>query len=135
MCEMGRRGRNWDKAGCYDYPENGPKTLWPGLGQFQKGNMDIPMHDAIDRLLYRQAIEALRCYTEGVINTEVEGNIGSIFAIGFPAWTGGALQFCRFHGVDTFKARADELAAAYGERFTVTDAMVEKLRGAAERAA
>ncbi len=128
MCEMGRRGRNWDKAGCYDYPENGPKSLWPGLSQFQKGNMEISGEDAIDRLLYRQAIEALRCYTEGVINTEVEGNIGSIFAIGFPAWTGGALQFCRFHGLDRFKARADVLADAYGERFTVTDAMMAKLK-------
>ena len=135
MCEMGRRGRNWDNAGCYDYPADGTKTLWPGLTQFQKGNMKIETQDAIDRILYRQAIEALRCYEEGVINTEVEGNIGSIFAIGFPAWTGGALQFCRFHGVDAFKRRADELAAAYGERFTVTDAMIAKLAEQSVRAA
>lgn len=135
MCEMGRRGRNWDNAGCYDYPADGPKTLWPGLTQFQKGNMDIPVEDAIDRILYRQAVEALRCYEEGVIETEVEANIGSIFAIGFPAWTGGALEFCRFHGLDAFKRRADELAAAYGERFTVTDAMMAKLRDEQARAA
>lgn len=135
MCEMGRRGRNWDGAGCYDYPENGPKTLWPGLTQFQKGNMAIPTRDAVDRLLYRQAIEALRCFEEGVIRTEVEGNIGSIFAIGFPAWTGGALQFCRFNGVAAFKKRADELAAAYGERFTVTDTMLAKLTEDAVKAA
>ena len=135
LCEMGRRGRNWDGAGCYDYPENGAKTLWPGLTQFQKGNMQIPIQDAVDRILYRQAIEALRCFEEGVINTEVEGNIGSIFAIGFPAWTGGALQFCRFDGTAAFKARADELAASYGERFTVTEAMLAKLAGEAAEAA
>ena len=135
MCEMGRRGRNWDNAGCYDYPEGGPKTLWPGLSQFQKGNMEISGDDAVDRLLYRQAIEALRCYAEGVITTEVEGNIGSIFAIGFPAWTGGALQFCRFHGVAAFKKRADELAAAFGERFTVTDEMIAKLEESTRQAA
>lgn len=127
LCEMGRRGRNWDGAGCYDYPENGPKTLWAGLAQFQKGNMQIPITDAVDRILYRQAIEALRCFEEDVIRTEVEGNVGSIFAIGFPAWTGGALQFCRFNGTAAFKKRADELAATYGERFTVTDAMMAKL--------
>ncbi|MEM6662118.1 MAG: 3-hydroxyacyl-CoA dehydrogenase NAD-binding domain-containing protein [Pseudomonadota bacterium] len=127
MCDMGRRGRNWDKAGCYDYPADGPKRLWDGLTQFQKGNKDIAVEDAVDRILYRQSIEALRCLDENVLRTEVEGNVGSIFAIGFPAHTGGALQFCHFTGLDKFKARADELAAEYGERFTVTDAMMAKL--------
>ena len=86
-------------------------------------------------MLYRQAIETLRCLEEGVLRSEVEGNIGSIMAIGFPAWTGGALQFCRFHGLEAFKARADALAEAYGERFRVTDAMMGALRGAEQAAA
>jgi hypothetical protein len=28
-----------------------------------------------------------------VLTTAADANIGSIFGIGFPAWTGGALQF------------------------------------------
>jgi len=46
-----------------------------------------------------------------------DANIGSIFGIGFPAWTGGALQFVNSVGVAKFVARANQLAGKYGERF------------------
>ena len=46
----------------------------------------------IDRFLFIQALETLRCLEEGVLTSTIDGNIGSIFRIGFPAWTGGALQ-------------------------------------------
>ena len=58
----------------------------------------------------------------------MEGNIGSIFAIGFPAHTGGALQFIRGVGVDAFEARAAELAAEHGDRFKVDPAALEPFR-------
>src|SRR6185503_16231515 len=62
-------------------------------------------------------IETARCLQEGVLTTVHDANIGSIFGIGFPAWTGGALQFINFVGVKKFVARADELAKKFGERF------------------
>lgn len=134
MIEQGRGGRHYG-GGFYDYAGDGGKSLWPGLAQFAKGNADIPMQDAIDRLLYRQAIETLRCLDEGVLMTEVEANLGGIFAIGFPAHTGGAIQFIRGIGIDAFAARAAELAAACGERFAVSPAALDKLRDSAELAA
>jgi len=70
-----------------------------------------------DRILYRQAIETARCLEEGVLTTTHDANIGSIYGIGFPAWTGGAAQFINSVGVKEFVARADALAAKYGERF------------------
>ena len=127
MCELGRRGRNWDKAGFYDYPEGAAKTLWPGLSRFAARDSKVSLADAQDRLLYRQAIETLRCLHEGVLRTEVEGNVGSVVAIGFPRHTGGALQFIRGVGLDAFKARAAELEARYGERFHVSDAEMARL--------
>ena len=135
LIDLKRGGRNWDKAGFYEYHEDGSKSLWEGLSQFKERDLNVTMQDAEDRILYRQAIETLRCLDEGVLNTEVEGNIGSIFAIGFPAHTGGALQFIRGVGFDTFKARADELTEKYGERFRITDAQLDKMRGAVQVAA
>ena len=134
MIEMGRGGRHYG-GGFYDYDGQGNRTLWDGLGQFAKGNTEIPLQDAIDRLLYRQAIETLRCLDEGVLTTEVEANLGGIFAIGFPANTGGAIQFIRGEGIDTFAARAKALAEAYGERFAVPDAIYDRLRNKAALAA
>lgn len=75
-------------------------------------------------------METLRCLDEGVLRSPIEGDIGSIFAIGFPPSSGGALRFIDGIGHAAFKARADELADAYGERFRVTDAMLSKLSAA-----
>ncbi len=93
------------------------------------------MEDAVDRILYRQAVETLRCLDEGVLNTEVEANLGGIFAIGFPAHTGGAIQFIRGVGVDAFIARAKELAERYGDRFAIAESAFDRLRVAEAKAA
>ncbi|WP_319824639.1 3-hydroxyacyl-CoA dehydrogenase NAD-binding domain-containing protein [Thalassovita sp.] len=127
MIEQGRGGRHYG-GGFYDYASDGSKSLWSGLSQFARGNTDIPLQDAIDRLLYRQAIETLRCLNEGVLRTEVEANLGGIFAIGFPAHTGGAIQFIRGIGIDAFATRAAELADKYGERFALPGSAYDILR-------
>jgi enoyl-CoA hydratase/carnithine racemase len=86
------------------------------------------IQDIKDRLLYRQAIEAAHCLNEGVLTTVHDANIGSIFGIGFPAYTGGAMQFIYGMGVDAFVKRSAELAAKFGEGFVVTDAVVRTIR-------
>ncbi len=134
MVELGRGGRHYG-GGFYEYPADGPKRLWEGLSQFAEGNAQVSMKDAEDRILYRQAIETLRCYHEGVLRNEVEANVGSILAIGFPAYTGGALQFIRGIGSDAFARRAAELADAYGPRFAVDPAAFDKLRETSAQAA
>ncbi|MDK3017223.1 3-hydroxyacyl-CoA dehydrogenase NAD-binding domain-containing protein [Pseudodonghicola flavimaris] len=134
MLDQGRGGRRYG-GGFYDYAADGTKSLWPGLAQFAHGNGGITLDDAKDRLLYRQAIETLRCLHEGVLNTEVEANLGGIFAIGFPAHTGGAIQFIRGIGIDTFAARAAELAERYGDRFAIPEGALDRLRGAEAKAA
>ena len=102
LIEMNRGGRQYG-GGFYDYHDDGSKQLWSGLSQFQqksggdKSGSAVSIEDAIDRLLYRQSIETLRCLDEGVLRTEVEANLGGIFAIGFPSHTGGALQLSLIH--------------------------------------
>lgn len=55
-----------------------------------------------------------------------DANIGSIFGIGFAAWTGGALQFINQYGLNDFVARARYLAEQYGERFNPPALLLEK---------
>ncbi|MEM6744161.1 MAG: 3-hydroxyacyl-CoA dehydrogenase NAD-binding domain-containing protein, partial [Pseudomonadota bacterium] len=93
MVEAGRGGRKYG-GGFYDYPADGPKTLWPSLADMAEPGRETPsVEEARDRILYRMSLETLRCLEEGVLDTERDGNIGSIFAFGFPAATGGAIQF------------------------------------------
>jgi 3-hydroxyacyl-CoA dehydrogenase/enoyl-CoA hydratase/3-hydroxybutyryl-CoA epimerase len=105
-------------AGFYEYPAGGEKFLWPELKRlFERPGAAWDMQELKDRILYIQAIESARCLEEGVLRNVADANIGSIFGIGFPAWTGGALQFIDSVGVAKFAARADALAARYGERY------------------
>lgn len=134
MVDLGRRGRK-DSAGFYDYHADGTKSLWPELSQFVVEDRDVSIEDAVDRLIYRQVIETLRCLDEGVLNTETEANIGSIFAIGFPPHTGGALQFIHGKTKDVFLARAAELAEKYGARFVVPEGAIAKMFDAEQKAA
>jgi 3-hydroxyacyl-CoA dehydrogenase/enoyl-CoA hydratase/3-hydroxybutyryl-CoA epimerase len=79
-----------------------------------------------DRILYRQAIETARCLEEGVLMTAHDANIGSIYGIGFPAWTGGAAQYINSVGVAKFVERADELAKKFGARFAPPQLLRDK---------
>ncbi|AVP58449.1 3-hydroxyacyl-CoA dehydrogenase NAD-binding domain-containing protein [Pulveribacter suum] len=117
--EHGRPGRAGG-GGFYDYPAGGKKQLWPELrGLFEKADALWQLQDIQDRLLYRQAIETARCLAEDVLTSVHDANIGSIFGIGFPAWTGGALQFIYGTGVPAFVQRADELASRHGSGFAL----------------
>ena len=125
--ELKRAGRA-SGGGFYDYPEGQRKKLWSGLhSHFAKPNPPCNHQDIKDRLLYRQAVETARCLSEGVLSSVLDGNIGSIFGIGFPAWTGGALQFIYGQGVAEFAKRCQELTAQYGEGFHLNDAVMATL--------
>lgn len=61
-------------------------------------------------------------FDDGVMDSDADAKIGSIFAIGYPAWTGGVRQFITGYpggGKAAFVRRADELAARNGSRFEV----------------
>lgn len=121
--ELGRTGKK-AKAGFYDYPEGAPKHLWAGLTElFPLADQQPNLDEVKTRLLYRQAIEAVRCVEENVVRTKLDADLGSILAWGFPAYTGGALSFVDFVGVGTFVATCDRLADQYGERFRPTEAL------------
>jgi 3-hydroxyacyl-CoA dehydrogenase/enoyl-CoA hydratase/3-hydroxybutyryl-CoA epimerase len=123
--ELGRAGRAAG-AGFYDYPSGQPKRLWGGLkDNFEKAGVAVDIDALKQRLLYRQSIETARCLAEGVLTSVAEANIGSIFGIGFPAWTGGAIQFIASEGRDAFLANADALATRHGPRFAISAATLD----------
>jgi 3-hydroxyacyl-CoA dehydrogenase/enoyl-CoA hydratase/3-hydroxybutyryl-CoA epimerase len=128
MLEAGRAGR-LRGAGFYDYDESGKRqSIWTGLSElFPLADEQPPLQDVKDRMLFAEALETAKCFEEGVITSAAAANIGSIMGIGFPPMTGGAAQFMTGYegadgtiGLSAFVARADELAAKYGDRFLAT---------------
>ncbi|GGS87396.1 MULTISPECIES: 3-hydroxyacyl-CoA dehydrogenase NAD-binding domain-containing protein [Streptomyces] len=127
--EFGRPGRSGG-AGFYEYGEDGRRAgLWPGLREhFTEPGYEIPFRDMQERMLFSEALDTVRLLEEGVLTSVADANIGSIFGIGFPGWTGGVLQYINGYegGLPGFTARARELAERYGDRFTPPALLVEK---------
>jgi len=127
MLELERAGKSTG-GGFYDYPEKGKKQLWPGLEKHFASSNEIytDLQEMKDRLLFVMAIESARCLQENVLTTAQDANVGSIFGIGYPAWTGGVIQFINQYGLRAFVLRANELSEKYGERFTPPNFLIEK---------
>ncbi len=126
VTEHGRGGRAAG-AGFYEYAEGKKLGLWSGLkDSFGGDNLDIPFEDVKERMLFIEVIESIKCLDEGVLRSVPDANLGSIFGIGFPAWTGGVLQYVDGYegGPAGFVARARELAEKYGDRFTPPESVV-----------
>ncbi|GAA2796935.1 3-hydroxyacyl-CoA dehydrogenase NAD-binding domain-containing protein [Kitasatospora paracochleata] len=118
--EFDRPGRSGG-AGFYEYEDGRRTRLWPGLREhFTQPGKEIPFEDMKERMLFAEALDSVRCLEESVLTSVADANVGSVLGIGFPAWTGGVLQYINGYdgGLPGFVARARELAAAYGERFT-----------------
>ncbi|MBE2997141.1 enoyl-CoA hydratase/isomerase family protein [Nocardiopsis sp. HNM0947] len=126
--EFSRGGRSAG-AGFYDYSDGRRVGLWPGLREhFTVRGQSIPFADMKERMLFAEAIDTVRCLDEGVLRSVPDANIGSLLGIGFPPWTGGALQYINGYpgGLRGFADRAEQLAASYGERFEAPASLLAK---------
>ncbi|HWH92313.1 MAG TPA: 3-hydroxyacyl-CoA dehydrogenase NAD-binding domain-containing protein, partial [Baekduia sp.] len=130
MLAEGRAGK-LRGAGFYEYADGKRTGLWKGLRDLFPPVADpasIVLKDLEERMLFAEALETVKCVDEGVIESVADANIGSIFGIGFPGWTGGVLQYINGYdgGLAGFVARSRELAETYGERFEPSASLVEK---------
>jgi 3-hydroxyacyl-CoA dehydrogenase/enoyl-CoA hydratase/3-hydroxybutyryl-CoA epimerase len=121
VAKLGRYGRKNGK-GFYDYPaDGGKKRLWPGLKDIVKIKVASSTPELVDelkkRFLYRQAIEASRCFEENVVTDPREADVGAILGWGFAPYTGGPLSLIDTVGTKKFVEECDRLAQKYGKRF------------------
>jgi 3-hydroxyacyl-CoA dehydrogenase/enoyl-CoA hydratase/3-hydroxybutyryl-CoA epimerase len=122
--EKGRQGQG-QGAGFYDYAPGG-KSLWPEIYRlFPLKGKKLSQAEMIERLMFVQALETVRCLEEKVIISVADANIGSIFGWGFAPFKGGTLQYINDYGLPAFVARCRELATRYGERFAPPNLLVE----------
>ena len=124
---LDRRGRKNGK-GFYEYPAKpAKKFLWPGLKDLypQKPASEVDVNVLKQRFLVTIALEAARTVEEGIVTDPREADVGSILGFGFAPYTGGTLSYIDGMGVKTFVARAEKLAAQYGDHFKPTPLLKE----------
>src|SRR5215468_8050640 len=123
----GRLGRK-NRKGFYDYPQSGPKRLWPGLADLQQTKLDpdkLDVEEMKQRLLVVQSLEAARTLEECVITDVREADVGSILGFGFAPFSGGTLSYIDMMGTKRFVALCERLAAKHGPRFAPSRLLVD----------
>jgi 3-hydroxyacyl-CoA dehydrogenase / enoyl-CoA hydratase / 3-hydroxybutyryl-CoA epimerase len=131
MLDRHDRPGRLEGRGFYDYEDGKRVGLWPGLPEAFP-HVDDPallsLQELKERMLFVEALEAVKCLDEGVIESVPDANVGSILGIGFPAWTGGVIQYIKSYrgGAAAFVARAHELMDRHGERFEPPASLVRQ---------
>merc|ERR1711992_254913 len=78
-----------------------------GLNIVKKFALDAPQATAADedlvlRLISRFANEAVASLQDGILATPLEGDIGAVFGLGFPPFSGGPFRYIDTMGAQTF---------------------------------
>jgi len=113
-----RKGRK-NGRGFYKY-ENGKRgavdeSVYAVLGISARTHMD---RDTIQERLGLHFInEAARCLEEGILRSARDGDVGAIFGLGFPPFTGGPFSYIDAAGADRIVASLEILAAENGPRY------------------
>ncbi|NYS23490.1 enoyl-CoA hydratase/isomerase family protein [Rhodobacteraceae bacterium 2376] len=131
MVEQDRLGRKAG-AGFYEYDAKGKRTgLWSGLAEkFPQAEVQPDLITVQHRLMFVQALEAVRALEQGVLTDIREGDVGAILGWGFAPWSGGPFSWLDMLGAGFAVEVCDRLEADHGPRFQAP----QMLRGMAEGA-
>ncbi|MEP6745957.1 MAG: fatty acid oxidation complex subunit alpha FadJ [Gemmatimonadota bacterium] len=77
------------------------------------------------RCLYAMLNEAAMAFAEGVVRSPRDGDMASIFGIGFPPFRGGPLRMIDDVGAANVVKTLEELTAKFGPRFTPAPSLVQ----------
>jgi len=118
MADQGRLGRKAN-AGFYSYSDKGERLdLWEGLApKYPLDKLQPSLSDVQNRLLFAQALEAVRALEEGVLTDIREGDVGAILGWGFAPWSGGPFSWLDILGADHAVQICRGLVAQFGHRF------------------
>ena len=70
--------------------------------------------------------EAVRCLDENVFRSARDGDLGTVFGIGFPPFRGGPFRYMDQLGVGNVVKTLEQLAQRYGEHFTPCEGLLSR---------
>ena len=114
-----RKGRK-NGRGFYRYEGGKSKgvdeSVYPLLG-VSPTNDTLSNDDIAWRCALMMVNEAVLCFQEGILRSARDGDIGAIFGLGFPPFTGGPFRFVDLHGPNAIVDRMQKFEKLHGSRF------------------
>ena len=123
-----RKGRK-NKKGFYRYDVKGKgkkpvdESVYTLLGL--KPTNTMANDKIVERCLLMMVNEAVNCLEDKIIRNVRDGDIGSIFGIGFPPFLGGPFRYIDAIGVDNIVNQFESLEKDCGERFKPAQLLVD----------
>lgn len=119
LAQDDRKGRK-NGRGFYRY-ENGKKagvdeSVYAVLGQ-TADRKSLPKEEIQQRCGLTFVNEAALCLQEGILRSPRDGDVGAIFGLGFPPFTGGPFSYIDRVGAGEIVRRLERFAERYGKRF------------------
>jgi 3-hydroxyacyl-CoA dehydrogenase/enoyl-CoA hydratase/3-hydroxybutyryl-CoA epimerase len=114
-------------SGFYRYEQGHKKGPDPAVPQLL-GVREVESADATmveRRLVYAMLNEAAMAWSDGVVRSSRDGDIGAVYGFGFPAFRGGPLRMIDDLGADRVVETLRRLEEQYGPRFTPAPALVD----------
>merc|ERR1719346_435117 len=94
-----------------------------GMGIVKKFALEAPAatsgdEDIVLRMVSRFANEAVASHQDGILATPLEGDIGAVFGLGFPPFSGGPFRYIDTMGAQKFVDHMRRFEQSYGVAFT-----------------
>lgn len=137
LFEKGYKGRK-NMKGFYIYDAPKKKGLL-GLGKKKGGKpintevyeilggmrKNMPAEEIQDRLAFAMINEAVLCLEEGILSCARDGDIGAVFGLGFPPFTGGPFRYIDTVGVKAVVEKMKRLEQGYGSLYKPAKILVD----------
>jgi 3-hydroxyacyl-CoA dehydrogenase/enoyl-CoA hydratase/3-hydroxybutyryl-CoA epimerase len=132
MYKDGYSGKK-NNRGFYKYDEKGKKrgideNIYKYFGN--PSRKEFAMETIQHRMGMMMINEALYCMEEGILESATDGDVGAIFGLGFPPFTGGPFRYIDNVGADKVLAIMEDLASKYGARFKPSKLLKDKAQSA-----
>ena len=144
LFEKGYKGRK-NRKGFYLYEEPGRK----GLLALKRKKGGKPVNTEVyeilggarrvfaeeeiqDRLSLAMINEAALCLQEGILSCARDGDIGAVFGLGFPPFTGGPFRYVDAVGAKTLVEKMKRMEQGFGALYKPADILVDMAAGGAK---
>jgi len=85
-----------------------------------------------DRLSLAMINEAALCLQEGILSCARDGDIGAVFGLGFPPFTGGPFRYVDAVGAKTLVEKMKRMEQGFGALYKPADILVDMAAGGAK---